>query len=112
MLQPQSTALFVLLVVIFGGLMWSAIAARHTAFRVLAACLGFSAFFELIEWWAVLAYGAEADAFLATQSDPWDTQWDMFLCLCGAIAALLLLRRLHDRQLGPGIAAAAGGATP
>ena len=41
MLQPQSTALFVLLVVIFGGLMWSAIAARHTAFRVLAACLGF-----------------------------------------------------------------------
>jgi hypothetical protein len=82
------------------------------AYLVLAACLSFSAFFELIEWWAALAYGAEADAFLATQGDPWDTQWDMFLCLCGAIAALLLLRRLHDRQLGPGIVAAAGGATP
>jgi putative membrane protein len=82
------------------------------AYLVLAACLSFSAFFELIEWWAALAYGAEADAFLATQGDPWDTQWDMFLCLCGAIAALLLLRRLHDRQLGPGIVAPAGGTTP
>lgn len=81
-------------------------------YLVLAACLSFSAFFELIEWWAALAYGAEADAFLATQGDPWDTQWDMFLCLCGAIAALLLLRRLHDRQLGPGIVAPAGGTTP
>jgi len=67
---------------------------------VLAAALSFSAFFELIEWWAALVYGADADAFLATQGDPWDTQWDMFLCLCGAAASLLLLSRLHDRQLG------------
>ncbi len=69
-------------------------------YLVLAACLSFSAFFELIEWWAALVYGADADAFLATQGDPWDTQWDMFLCLCGAAASLLLLSRLHDRQLG------------
>ena len=41
MLEPQSTALFVLLVVIFGGLMWPTIFARHTAIRVLAACLAF-----------------------------------------------------------------------
>ncbi len=41
MLEPQSTALFVLLVVIFGGLMWPTITARHTAFRVMAACLAF-----------------------------------------------------------------------
>ena len=74
-------------------------------YLVLAACLSFSAFFELIEWWAALIYGADADAFLATQGDQWDTQWDMFLCLCGAIASLLLLSRLHDRQLGPGILA-------
>lgn len=70
------------------------------AYLVLAACLSFSAFFELIEWWSALAFGADADAFLATQGDPWDTQWDMFTCLCGAIASLLLLSRLHDRQLG------------
>lgn len=69
-------------------------------YLVLAACLSFSAFFELIEWWAALAFGADADAFLATQGDQWDTQWDMFLCLLGAIASLLLFSRLHDRQLG------------
>lgn len=69
-------------------------------YLVLAACLSFSAFFELIEWWAALIYGADADAFLATQGDQWDTQWDMFLCLCGAAVSLLLWSRLHDRQLG------------
>ena len=69
-------------------------------YLVLAAALSFSAFFELIEWWAALAFGADADAFLATQGDPWDTQWDMFLCLCGAAVSLLLWPRLHDRQLG------------
>ncbi len=70
-------------------------------YLVLAACLSFSAFFELIEWWSALVYGADADAFLATQGDQWDTQWDMFLCLCGAVLSLLLWSRLHDRQLGP-----------
>lgn len=69
-------------------------------YLVLAACLSFSAFFELIEWWAALIYGADADAFLATQGDQWDTQWDMFLCLCGAAVSLLLWSRMHDRQLG------------
>ena len=62
--------------------------------------------FELIEWWAALIYGGEADAFLATQGDVWDTQWDMFLCLCGAATSLLLLSRWHDRQLGPQVLAA------
>ena len=75
-------------------------------YMVLAACLSFSAFFEFIEWWAALIYGADADAFLATQGDQWDTQWDMFLCLCGAILSLLLLSRWHDRQLGPALLAA------
>ena len=70
-------------------------------YLVLAACLSFSAFFELIEWWSALAFGADADAFLATQGDVWDTQWDMFLCLLGAIASLLLWSRMHDRQLAP-----------
>ena len=70
-------------------------------YLVVAACLSFSALFELIEWWAALAMGGAADAFLATQGDVWDTQWDMFLALCGAIAAQLLLARVHDRQLPP-----------
>lgn len=76
-------------------------------YLVLAACLSFSALFELIEWWSALAFGADADAFLATQGDPWDTQWDMCLCLCGAIVSLLLWSRLHDRQLGAGVFARA-----
>ncbi|MBW8368381.1 MAG: DUF2238 domain-containing protein [Arenimonas sp.] len=69
-------------------------------YLVLAAALSFSAFFELIEWWAALVWGGDADAFLATQGDVWDTQWDMFMALCGAIIAQLLLARVHDRQLG------------
>jgi putative membrane protein len=69
-------------------------------YLVLAAALSFSAFFELIEWWSALAFGSDADAFLATQGDVWDTQWDMFVCLCGAALSLLVWSRLHDRQLG------------
>ncbi len=69
-------------------------------YLVLAAALSFSAFFELIEWWAALIWGGAADAFLATQGDVWDTQWDMFLALIGAFTAQLLLARWHDRELG------------
>ena len=69
-------------------------------YLVLAACLSFSAFFEFIEWWVALIMGGDADAYLATQGDIWDTHWDMFLALCGAILAQLMFARLHDRQLG------------
>lgn len=41
MLEPQSTVLFVLLIALFGMLMWRTLAARRAAFRVLAACLAF-----------------------------------------------------------------------
>jgi len=66
---------------------------------VLFSVLGVSATYEFTEWWAALAGGEAAGAFLGTQGDPWDTQWDMFLAGCGAIASQLLLSRLHDRQL-------------
>jgi len=74
---------------------------------VLFSVLGVSATYEFTEWWAALAGGEAADAFLGTQGDPWDTQWDMFLAGCGAIASQLLLSSLHDRQLAvvaPGMA--------
>lgn len=67
---------------------------------VVSICLAFSAFYEILEWWAALLGGEAADSFLGTQGDPWDTQWDMFLALIGAITALLLLSRVHDRALG------------
>lgn len=66
---------------------------------VTSICLAFSAFYEMIEWWAAVAIGADADAFVATQGDVWDTQWDMFLALIGAVSAQLLLVRWHDREL-------------
>jgi putative membrane protein len=68
-------------------------------FLVTSVCLAFSAFYEFTEWWAAVLGGSAADAFLGTQGDVWDTQWDMFLALTGAILAQLLLARLHDRQL-------------
>jgi putative membrane protein len=68
-------------------------------FLVTSVCLAFSAFYEFTEWWAALAGGSAADSFLGTQGDPWDTQWDMFCALTGALTAQLLLSRLHDRQL-------------
>lgn len=66
---------------------------------VVAICLAFSAFYELIEWWTALIGGHGAEAFLGTQGDIWDTQNDMFQALLGAITAQLLLARWHDRQL-------------
>ncbi len=68
-------------------------------FLTTCICLAISAFYEMIEWWVALGSGDEAVAFLATQGDVWDTQWDMFLALCGALAAQLLLAGWHDRQL-------------
>ncbi|MFI6327508.1 DUF2238 domain-containing protein [Micromonospora chersina] len=78
---------------------------------VVCACLAFSALFEMIEWCAALAGGSAADDFLATQGDVWDTQWDMFLALVGAITSLALLSRLHDRQLPPPAAEVRAGRT-
>jgi putative membrane protein len=68
-------------------------------FLVASFCLAFSAFFELIEWWAALVYGGGATDYLATQGDVWDTQWDMFWALIGAIVSLATLSRIHDREL-------------
>lgn len=67
----------------------------------LSACvaMAFSAFYELVEWWAALALGQGADEFLGTQGDPWDTQSDMFFAMIGAIVALVALSRAHDRQM-------------
>jgi len=68
-------------------------------FLVVCVCLALSSFYELIEWWAAIIGGQAADTFLATQGDVWDTQWDMFLALLGAIVALLTLSGVHDRAL-------------
>lgn len=68
-------------------------------FIVSCICLAISAGYEFIEWWVAVGTGAAAEAFLGTQGDVWDTQWDMFLALCGAIIAQLTLSGVHGRQL-------------
>jgi len=68
-------------------------------FFIVSTCLGISAFYELIEWMAALLSAEASESFLGTQGYVWDTQSDMAWAMSGAILALLLLGRLHDRQL-------------
>ncbi len=69
-------------------------------FFIISFCLGFSAFYELIEWWVALLSEEASEAFLGTQGYVWDTQSDMGMALLGAIIGLLCLSKLHDKQLG------------
>lgn len=68
-------------------------------FIVTCICLAISAGYEFVEWWVAVGTGEAAEAFLGTQGDVWDTQWDMLLAFCGAIIAQLTLSGLHGRQL-------------
>jgi putative membrane protein len=69
---------------------------RWLFFIVCCICLSISACYEFVEWWVAVASGTDADSFLATQGDIWDTQWDMFIALIGAITAQLSLSKIHD----------------
>jgi len=66
---------------------------------ITLSVLGISAAYELIEWWVALLSEEAAESFLGTQGYVWDTQSDMFMALIGAVTALLLLGKFHDRQL-------------
>lgn len=68
-------------------------------FLVVTVSLSISASYELVEWAAAVIGGSAADEFLGTQGDVWDTQWDMFMALLGALTALIVLSRRHDREL-------------
>ena len=72
---------------------------KMLAFLVCCVVLAISAVYELIEWWAALAMGQGADDFLGTQGDQWDTQSDMFCALLGALTTVILLARVHCRQI-------------
>lgn len=68
-------------------------------FIILSIILAFSAFYELVEWWVALAVEEDAEAFLGTQGYIWDTQSDMGYALFGGLVALLVLSKLHDKQI-------------
>lgn len=65
----------------------------------ICICLSFSAFYELIEWSAAVFTDEGAAAFLGTQGDQWDTQWDMFMALVGALTGWMALSHFHDKQI-------------
>ena len=75
---------------------------RMAAFLSLCVAMAISAWYELIEWGTAVALGQAAEDFLGTQGDPWDTQWDMFMCFCGALFSLFTLTGIQDRQLAAG----------
>ena len=68
-------------------------------FITCCICLSISACYELIEWRVAVATGSGADAFLGTQGDVWDTQWDMFTALIGAITAQIGLAKWHNQSM-------------
>lgn len=69
-------------------------------FLSVSVVLAFAAFWELLEWWvALLAAPGVGTAFLGTQGDVWDTQWDMFLALVGALVSLAFFGKAHDRAM-------------
>jgi len=72
---------------------------RWLFFIVSCICLSISAVYEFIEWWVAAYEGGAADAFLGTQGDVWDAQWDMLMALVGAVTAQTFLGALHDRQI-------------
>ena len=72
---------------------------RLVSFLAVCFAMAVSAWYELIEWAAALILGQGADAFLGTQGDVWDTQWDMFMCFIGSTSAMLFLARIQDQQM-------------
>ena len=70
------------------------------SFLSVCVVFAFAAFWELLEWWTTLIVASDTGtAFLGSQGDVWDAQWDMFLALLGAIAALALFTRAQDRSI-------------
>ena len=70
------------------------------AFLSVSVVFAFAAFWELLEWWVTLLVASDTGtAFLGSQGDVWDAQWDMFLALLGASLALIVASRAHDRSI-------------
>ena len=72
---------------------------KMLGFVSICVPLAFSALYEIFEWVASLSNPADTEAFLGTQGDIWDTQTDMLWCLIGAIVALIVLTKLHNKYL-------------
>ena len=72
---------------------------KLVSYLVFSCCMAISAMYELFEFAAAKVTGTAADAFLGSQGDVWDTQWDMTFCMIGATCMLVFFSGLHDRAL-------------
>lgn len=70
-------------------------------FISVCVAVAISAVYEIIEWLASLGNPADTEAFLGTQGFIWDTQTDMFMCLLGAIIAVLVGLNLKRAKTSP-----------
>jgi putative membrane protein len=66
---------------------------------VFALAMAFSALFEILEFLSVLAFGSASDAYLGSQGDIWDAQWDMVYCGLGAVVCILFISQWHCRRI-------------
>ncbi len=76
--------------------------ARGRVASVLAilSVMALACFYEITEWWiAAAASPGVGAAYLGAQGDVWDAQKDMMLDSIGGIVSVLLLSRVHDRQV-------------
>ena len=72
---------------------------KWISFIVVSVCLAISALYELLEWLVAVIQGASAEDFLGTQGDIWDAQSDMFFAFIGAISALIIFSKYHNKLL-------------
>lgn len=66
---------------------------------VFALAMAFTALFEILEFVCVLAFGAASDAYLGSQGDVWDAQWDMIYCGLGALVCIVFVSAWHYRMI-------------
>ena len=72
-------------------------------FIIVSVVVAIGAVWELLEWWTTLIVASDVGtAFLGTQGDVWDAQWDIFLAMVGSIIALLILSKKHEKSMEAG----------
>lgn len=68
-------------------------------FLTVAVCVTISVLYEFLEWFVAVVSGQSAESFLGTQGYVWDTQSDMLYATIGAIAMLVFVSKIQDKQL-------------
>jgi len=66
---------------------------------IIGFVLGISATWELSEFFAAMITGKPSAYILSSQGVLWDTQWDMILAILGALSAVLIFGKLHDKYI-------------